>query len=195
MNFEHLSLGMDHAKKNRLLDGEELLRLEELNHAAHAAKQDGLGIDDPEQAVQKKDEDQDMEAAGNCIGDLQNRYSLVLGRPLAKNEPRYRKLAAFSDRSCGQTARERVSDFVRSKSRTGSWDLCGWVGLGKVPSFDHLQLQKKTGVATPSLIFGRGKPNLTFGRGKANICQIYCRCFAKDQHLRLIFLTRFPLKA
>lgn len=32
---------------------------EELNHAAHAAKQDGLGIDDPEQAVQKKDEDQD----------------------------------------------------------------------------------------------------------------------------------------
>ncbi|CAK8990045.1 unnamed protein product [Durusdinium trenchii] len=184
MNFEHLSLGMDHAKKNRLLDGEELLRLEELNHAAHAAKQDGLGIDDPEQAVQKKDEDQDMEAAGNCIGDLQNRYSLVLGRPLAKN-----------DRSCGQTARERVSDFVRSKSRTGSWDLCGWVGLGKVPSFDHLQLQKKTGVATPSLIFGRGKPNLTFGRGKANICQIYCRCFAKDQHLRLIFLTRFPLKA
>ena len=28
MNFEHLSLGMDHAKKNRLLDGEELLRLD-----------------------------------------------------------------------------------------------------------------------------------------------------------------------
>ncbi|CAK8989612.1 unnamed protein product, partial [Durusdinium trenchii] len=38
---------------------EKLERGEELNHAAHAAKQDGLGIDDPEQAVQKKDEDQD----------------------------------------------------------------------------------------------------------------------------------------
>ncbi|CAJ1456957.1 unnamed protein product, partial [Effrenium voratum] len=44
-NFEHLSMLMLYAKKNHLLENEELLRLEELNRAANSAKHEGLGID------------------------------------------------------------------------------------------------------------------------------------------------------
>lgn len=85
---------MLHAKKNHLLDDEELMRLEELNRAANAAKHEGLGIDDPEEDSQKRDDkkkdEQEMENAGDCIGDLERCLRKVVSRPLWKNEPFYR---------------------------------------------------------------------------------------------------------
>ncbi|OLP89724.1 hypothetical protein AK812_SmicGene28794 [Symbiodinium microadriaticum] len=111
-NFEHLSVAMLYAQKNRLLDHEELLRLdarpfmnclftskeaqEELNRSANSAKHEGLGVDDDAgepNSEEKKDrlvEEKDMEAAGDCIGDLERSYAKLLGRNLARNEPRYR---------------------------------------------------------------------------------------------------------
>jgi len=93
-NFEHLSVAMLHAKKNHLLDDEELMRLEELNRAANAAKHEGLGIDDPEETKERKDEkrkdEQEMEEAGDCIGDLERCCCKLLGRTLCKKELSYR---------------------------------------------------------------------------------------------------------
>ena len=79
-------------RKNRLLDNEELLRLEELNRAANSAKHEGLGVDEVGvggelESEDKKDrlvEEKDMEGAGDCIGDLERSYAKLLGGALRK---------------------------------------------------------------------------------------------------------------
>ena len=56
MNFEHLTMAMLYAKKNRLIPQEELIRLEELNRAANSAKHEGLGVDEPQPAPAAREE-------------------------------------------------------------------------------------------------------------------------------------------
>jgi len=94
-NFEHLSLAIQRGRQAGKISDEELSRLLELNRQASAAKHEGLGLGagGPEPVrvgPVRGDEVAEGTPLGNHIGELERAYSLRLGRPLRKNEPRYR---------------------------------------------------------------------------------------------------------
>ena len=60
---------------------------------------------------------EDMEAAGDCIGDLERSYAKLLGRNLARNEPRYRASEKFRGPEGAVATSEGVHVNVFSRTR------------------------------------------------------------------------------
>lgn len=92
-NFEHLSLALRYAQKEKIITNAEAEEVERINREANAAKHEGLGSDPLAPVPQihnENDSPKDGEDLGNCKGELERLYALYMGRPLAKNEPRYR---------------------------------------------------------------------------------------------------------
>ncbi|CAE7243669.1 unnamed protein product [Symbiodinium natans] len=120
-NFEQLSGAILHAQRNQLLDKEEILRLEELNRVANAAKHEGLGIDDPA-GNDELGEDRDVVPVGDSVGELSQRYAKLLGRDPVKADlcfrykPRPGNMGNFIAIACLQSLDPPV-EFVGEPSR------------------------------------------------------------------------------
>lgn len=91
-NFDHLSTALHAARKRDLVDATEFAALVEINRKANEAKHSGLGVtcDSLRFPVSAAQTGEDASTLGNCIGELEQYYSRLLGRSLRKNEPRYR---------------------------------------------------------------------------------------------------------
>ncbi|CAD7941415.1 unnamed protein product [Amoebophrya sp. A120] len=102
--FQNLSAAMAHGDKEKRgplrLSAGEFRSYENVNRRANAAKHENLGADGVgeiprfrsnwTETAKKASAAPDPEGLGNCKGALETAYSKFIGRPLRKNEPRYR---------------------------------------------------------------------------------------------------------
>ncbi|CAE8625857.1 unnamed protein product, partial [Polarella glacialis] len=130
-SFEHLSTAMCHGQKIGQISSDEFRELEALNRRANAAKHEGLGGPGSQGptalqvARSNGDEPIDAQELGNRISELERSYALYIGRPLRKNEPRYRfqnrpgNMGDFVAIACldalGEDGMEFVGDSYRLK--------------------------------------------------------------------------------
>lgn len=96
-SFEHLSTAIHQAKQRGLLSDEEFVELAELNDRGNWAKHEGLGPKASQAEAQRVhgcrqgDAPRDASELGDRVSELERLYAKMLGRPLPKNEPRYRQ--------------------------------------------------------------------------------------------------------